>query len=240
MVAVPTGPAHQAGPRPQRHEPLSPFVTFDDVTLESLDDAHDQARAPSLWVDLLRDPEAAVARMLDPSALQSAIVGSLLTVAICTGAFAFIVRFDEGALKAASGALWLAGSTLLAVAAALGPIHATSLLVAARVPMARLVAVLLGAVAAGAVVLAPLAPIVRLLHQRDEIWLGPISLVSAFAVSGLVAGTAVNALLHALAVASGPSALSDSDEFRVGILARMAMVFLGFTVALAWGMGAFQ
>lgn len=216
-------------------EPLSPFVSWEDETL-SLEPPELSTR----WLEELRDPAAVVERLMDARALAQTIAGSLALIALGTGVFALVLRLDLGASAAALSALRLVASMLLALAAALGPIQAASLVMAARVPLGRLVGVLLGAVAAGSLILAPLAPLVRLMHQRDLHMGGPLSLVAAFGVAALVAGFSMRALLFALARASVERPLTASEDFRVGVVARLSCVFLAFTVALAlWTLGAF-
>ncbi|MGC4114623.1 MAG: hypothetical protein QM765_08435 [Myxococcales bacterium] len=229
-------------------EALSPFVSWAAEDREALpDELVTPAGRTSLLVDLLRDPRAVAERLLDPARVPSLVLGSLGLIVVSTAFFVVITMIARGshafALQAIQGAL----NVLIAVAAALGPIYATSVLVSARMPMARLVATLLAASATGSLVLAGLAPVVYVLWKIDPFWAGNLSLVSAFGVAGLAGGARIHALLLTTAEAVTRSALGDPDAslapydaFRVGILARMALVILGFTTALAiWGFGAF-
>ena len=84
---------------------------------------------------------------------------------------------------------------LLALAASLGPIYAASILLAARVPLARLVAALLASAATGSLVLAGLAPPLYLMWRLDSEWAGPLTLCAAFLLSGLSAGARIHRLL---------------------------------------------
>ncbi len=240
------GPTTALAPR---GEPLSPFVAWSDEQRAALDvasvDPPEQRRSP--FVEMVTDPGRFAARILDPRELQAVIVTSTAAVVLGAGAFALIVRMDAGVLTAVGAAGRLALSVLLAIAAALGPIHAAGILVAARVPLPRLVAVMLGSNAVGMLVLAPLAPVVRFLAIQDAEWVGPLALVGAFALAATLAGVTLWRLLRALAVAmlhalGGPrAALSESDTFRVGIVSRLALVFMGYTAMLAlWGLGAFS
>lgn len=230
-------------PTGARSEPLSPFVAWTDDARAPIEVAPGRR---SLFVEMVAEPALYAARLLEPGRTQATIGAT--TAAMVTGAvlFAALVRLDEGLLVALGAGLRLALSLLLAVAAALGPIHAAGLLVAARVPLPRLVAVMMGAMAAGTTVLAPLAPLVRFLHRYDAMWAGPLALVGAFGLGSLVAGVTLSRLLGALAretlrAREGRSAeLAEADVFRVGIVSRLALVFLGYTAMLAlWGLGAF-
>lgn len=238
-------------PNPPRAEgePLSPFVAWSDDVRGALDVGPlEQARARrNVFVEIVTEPDRFAARILDARELQSAIVTATAAVVLGTAAFAAVVRMDEGPLTAVGAAGRLALSVLLAIAAAMGPIHAAGILVAARVPLPRLVAVMMASTAVGMLMLAPLAPVVRFLHDYDAMWMGPLALMGAFAMAATVGGVTLWRLLRELAVAmararGGERArLGDSDTFRVGIVARLSLVFMGYTAMLAlWGLRAFS
>ena len=234
--------------RPRRFEPVSPFVAWSADERAPLPDLVDIEAPASLVADLLRDPDAVVERLLDPQRIQSLVLGTLLVIGITTGFFGATAasgRFGGDVLRA--GTL-VPLNALMALAAALGPIYATGLLVAARLPLAKLVATLLSSAATGALILGALAPIPYALWEIDPVWAGPLSLVGAFALSAVVAGARMHGLLRMLAeaIAKGTEEgdksgeLSDGDRFRVGIIARMSLLFLAFTSALSmWAFDAF-
>lgn len=235
-------------PPPLRpREPLSPFVAWSPADRRIPDALLGGEPTPSLLVELLRDPEAIVGRILDPARQLTLVVGAI-------GAAAAGTAFFTATMAAARhlGVLWLpslvaAFDFLLAVGAALGPIYATGLLVSARLPLARLIAAMLAATATGALLLGGLAPAVYALWQLDREWYGPLGFVAAFAFAGLAGGARLHELLTLLALRisretrGDPSAvLSGEDAFRVGILARVAMMTLAFTLSLAlWAFDAF-
>jgi hypothetical protein len=134
----------------------------------------------------------------------------------------------------------------MALAASLGPIYATSILLAARVPLARLVAALLASAATGSLLLAALASPLYLLTRLNAEWAGPLMLTSAFLLAGSAAGARVHRLLGLMAEQVTRNALGDSaaklsgeDAFRVGILARISCMVLAFTLALGfWAFNA--
>ncbi|MFP2934106.1 hypothetical protein ACLESO_55075, partial [Pyxidicoccus sp. 3LG] len=147
-------------------------------------------------------------------------------------------------------AAWLASAltalnVLLSLAVSLGPIYVTGILVAARVPLARLVAALLASAATGVLLLAGLAPPLYLLWGLDSEWAGPLMLTAAFLLAGGAAGLRVHRLLELMAESVTRTALGDptavlgeADAFRVGILARIACMMVAFTLAL--GVWAFD
>jgi hypothetical protein len=121
------------------------------------------------------------------------------------------------------------------------PIYAASILVAARVPLARLVAALLASAATGSLLLAGLAPPLYLLWRLDSEWAGPLLLTAAFLLSGGAAGARIHRLLSLLAesvtraaLGNPTAALSAEDTFRVGILARVSWMMVAFTSALGF------
>jgi hypothetical protein len=135
-------------------------------------------------VDLLRDPSAVTERLLDPQRLQGVVLGSVGIIAGCTSFFAVAatVARGQGSLWAAAGLTSL--NVLMSLAASLGPIYATSILLASRVPLARLVAALLAAAATGSLLLAALASPLYLLMRLNAEWTGTITLVSTFLLAG--------------------------------------------------------
>jgi hypothetical protein len=64
--------------------------------------------------------------------------------------------------------------------------------------------------------------------------MGPLSVVFAYALAGIIGGARLYRLLRELAASTvGRPELTDSELFRVGVLARVAMMTLGFTLSLA-------
>lgn len=243
----PSPSAAPTGARSPGREPLSPFVAWSAEAQAplSLEAPSDDGEGRGMLVEIITAPERFALRVVEGRGMEATIAGLLGVAVLGSAAFALVVRLDLGLLVAVGAGLRLALSVVLAVAAAIGPIHAAGVLVAARVPLPRLVAVMLASTAVGAAALAPLGPVVRFLHGYDAEWWGPLSLVGAFVVAAAVASVTLRRLLLALAeeasAASGRGALSEGDLFRVGIVARMALVFLGYTSVLAlWGVGAFS
>lgn len=243
----PSPSAAPTGARSPGREPLSPFVAWSAEAQAplSLEAPSAEGEGRGTLVEIITAPERFAVRVVEGRGMEATIAGLLGVAVLGAAVFALVVRLDLGLLVAVGAGLRLALSVVLAVAAAIGPIHAAGVLVAARVPLPRLVAVMLASAAVGAAALAPLGPVVRFLHGHDAEWWGPLSLVGAFVVAAAVASVTLRRLLLALAEeassASGRGALSEGDLFRVGIVARMALVFLGYTSMLAlWGVGAFS
>ena len=231
------------GPMLPRIEPLSPFVPFDPADRESIpEELIAGAEQQSLVLDLLQSPESVLERVLDPARVRGTILTALMVTGGGYGLFGAATRAHTGTLEALrAGALTGAG-VAIAVAAVLAPIYGTSLLLAARLPVSRLISLLLAAVATGALVLAPLAPVVALAIGFDALWMGPIALCTAFAIAALAAAARLKTLLEGLAEeiarASGTS-LRPSDRERAGMLARIGMMLLGVCGALAlWAFDA--
>ncbi|MBI2374086.1 MAG: hypothetical protein HYV07_08810 [Deltaproteobacteria bacterium] len=231
------------GSRPEatRVEAISPFVAHSAADLGELPASEESGR--SLLVDLLREPEATVRRLLDPKELAETVLGALSLLAVTTSFFAAVVMSALPYGSPLRAAAVLPINVLLALAAALGPMYATGIIVAARVPMSRLVAVVLAASATGAAVLAALAPIPYALYRIDDQWVGPISMFSCCVLGSIAGGARLHVLLYHLARevrARSGRELSTGELFRVGIVARMSMVVLAFTVALAgWVLDVF-
>jgi hypothetical protein len=252
-VSAPDASVEPRPARPSRSpavsaEPLTPFVPWSaeeraplpEVEPAPLDERH-------LLADLLREPSAVVERLLDPARLQGLVVGSVGVIAGCTAFFAATVSAARGEGEAGGLASVLTAlNVLLSLAVSLGPIYVTGILVASRVPLARLVAALLASAATGVLLLAGLAPPLYLLWGLDSEWAGPLMLTAAFLLSGAAAGARIHRLLNLMAqtvtrAALGrPTAvLSEADAFRVGILARVACMLVAFSLALGfWGFDA--
>ena len=229
-------------------EPLSPFVAWAAEERAALPgELLAPAADASLLVEALRDPRAVVERLLDPLQGLSLVLGSVGLILAGTAFFTLIAAAARGSTHFVAQAALAGVNVLMAVAAALGPVYATSILVCARMPMGRLVATLLSSAATAALVLGSLAPVVYVLWRIDDFWAGPLALVTSFAVAGIAGGARIHRLLTIMAEAVTRAALSDptaelspDDAFRVGILARVSLMFLGFTIALAfWGFDAF-
>jgi hypothetical protein len=230
-------------------EPLSPFVPWSSEDRTPLNEA--LAATPTgdgqpFLVDLLRDPAAVTERLLDPARLQGLVLGSVGIIAGCMSFFAAAASVARG-----KEAWWISAAltslnVLMALAASLGPIYATSILLAARVPLARLVAALLAAAATGSLLLAGLASPLYLLSRLDAEWAGSLMLTASFLLAGGVAGARIHRLLRLMAETVTCKALGDSeaklsqeDAFRVGILARISWMVLAFALALGfWAFNA--
>jgi hypothetical protein len=223
-------------------EPLSPFMPWsaeERAPLSAQEAEADEERG--LLVELLREPSAIVERLLAPERLQGLVLGSVGLIAGCTSLFAATASAARGYGGAPGAAVLSSANVLLALAASLGPIYAASILVAARVPLARLVAALLASAATGSLLLAGLVPPLYLLWRLDPEWAGPLMLTSAFLLSGAAAGARIHKLLSLMAESVTRSALgnpqavlSAEDSFRVGILARVSWMMVTFTSALAF------
>jgi hypothetical protein len=174
------------------------------------------------------------------------VLGSAGIIAGCTSFFAAAASVARGQEAWWGSAALTSLNVLMSLAASLGPIYATSILLAARVPLARLVAALLAATATGSLLLAGLASPLYLLTRLNPEWAGPVMLTSSFLLAGAAAGARIHRLLSLMAETvtgqslGGASAkLSAEDAFRVGILARIAWMMLAFTLALGfWAFNA--
>jgi hypothetical protein len=230
-----------------RLEPLSPFVPWTEADRSPIpDELLHQPEQRSLLLELLREPRAIALRALDQEKNQMLVLSSLAVITLGASVFEACVVTARGAtvLELLRATALLPIDVLAAIAAAIGPIYVVGIFVSARIPLARLVSTLLASVANASLLLTVLGPIVHVLFARDPLWAGPLALVFSFLAAALVAGLRIRGLLGLLAeeiaLAGGDPGLSASDRFRVGILARMAMVYLGFTTALAmWALDAF-
>ena len=226
-----------------RPEPVSPFMVWSAEDLRPVEDPSVHGDDPGLLVDLLRDPERMAERILEPQRLQPALLGALSVIVGSMMLFATVVGPAAGLelqelLRAAA---LLPLNMLLATIAAFGPAYAASILVAARMPLARLVAGICCSLAVGAVILAALSPLPHVLMKLDPLWAGPLSLVACFAVSALLTGirvrrilTSMATLVHRASLDCSAAELPEEVAHRVGIFARVAMVFLAFTVSLSF------
>jgi hypothetical protein len=227
-------------------EPISPFVVWTKDDRRSLDDLRTQ-RSPSLLVDLMQDADAMVERLLGREG-QGAVLGSLLVLVVSSAFFAVVNTSMYSSADIALGALVAPLDALMSIAASLGPIYAAGLLLAARIPLGRLVGVLMAASAHGALVLAAMTPIPYFAWRADRMYWGPGALIIVFLISGIAAGARLHKMMHRLAqriryASSDPmhDALTGGEVFRVGILARVSMMMLAFTAALAfWGFDVFS
>jgi hypothetical protein len=228
-------------------EPLTPFMPWsveERAPLPEPGTAMEPER--QLLVELLREPAAIVERLLDPARLQGLVLGSVGVIAVCTSAFAATSSAARGGDDQALSAALTSANVLMALAASLGPIYAASILVAARVPLARLVAALLASAATGSLLLAGLAPPLYLLWRLDAEWAGPLLLIGAFLLSGAAAGARIHRLLSLMAESvtraaldSPTATLSAEDAYRVGILARVSWMMVAFTSGLGfWAFNA--
>ncbi len=230
-------------------EPLSPFVSWSSEDRTSLQAVQAEAAAQAdqpLLVDLLRDPSAITERLLDPTRLHALVLGSAGIIAASTSFFAAAASVARGKEAWWGPAVLSSLNVLMSLAASLGPIYATGILLSARVPLARLVAALLAAAATGSLLLAGLASPLYLLTRLNPEWGGPLMLTSSFLLAGAAAGARIHRLLsHMAETVTGQALgepgtkLSGEDAFRVGILARIAWMMLAFTLALGfWAFNA--
>jgi len=229
-----------AAPRTDsRAEPASPFIAWSDDDRAPIADL--DLGPASLIDDLLRSPQATAERVLDPSESPELVLGALGTIVAGTACFGAIVAAARPGGSPLVTAAFAVFDVLLALAAALGPIYAASILAAARLPLSRLVATLLSSAAVGSLLLAALAPLPYGLWKVDDTWAGPLALVGAFAVSAIASGSRMRRLLHALAEQVDPETKpTERDRARVAIVARMSMVFVAFTTGLSlWAFDAF-
>lgn len=221
-------------------ERLSPFLPWTDAERQPLPASVLGAEVESsVFVELLRDPDAIVERIGDATRRPELVLAALASIAGGSVFLSVVTGLAMGMpnLPLASGLA--TADVLLALAAALGPIYGTSILLSARIPIARLVAILLCASAAAMMLLAGLAPIIHVLWKLDPLWLGPSSLLVAFAASALLGGARVHGLMM-LCAAHSAGVLTPDDAARVSAVARIAMLLTAFTSALAfWGFDAF-
>ncbi len=229
---------------PPRVERLSPFVSWSEEDRRPL--AENLPAAPrSLAAVLLRDPIGTVERLADPAQHLGVLLVALGLVTSGASAFAGATAVSMQSAQPLRMAALASVNALLALAAALGPIYATGILLSTRVPLARLVAILLSAAAAGAMLLGGVAPVLHVLWKLDGEWLGPLGLMTSFTLSAVLVGARVRRLmlLSALAasrVSDSKAELSPEDAARVATLARVALIATGFTSALSlWAFDVF-
>lgn len=214
-------------------ECLSPFVDSpeDGPALSELI----SRQPPSLLKELLTNPGAIAERMLDPAQAPRAMAQTLaLLVATSALTGGFLASLSGGEVLRAAALLPVA--VVLAVGAAMGPVAATAVMAGARVPWQLLAAALTAAVTAGTLTLVALVPVAVVLMRVDAEWAGPLAIVGAFAVAGLVSGGRIHAVLRALAqgvCARTGSALVGERVSRINLVGRVAFVQLAFTMSLA-------
>ena len=221
---------------PAPREPLTPFLPWDDDgrVPEQLEPTE-----PPLLVALLREPAKVAALLLDPQGTQRVVLASLASAMACS-LFRAVAVGQSFRPSLALPALELGLAVLLGAAAALGPVYATSLLLSARVPLGRLGAAMLAALAAGSLLLAGMAPPVVLAWRMDPVELGPFAVLIAFVIVAVVTGARMHRLLfelaqQTLATVKGPTArLTPAESGRVGVVARIAWMMLGLTTVLAF------
>ena len=213
---------------------LSPFLAWNEEDRAPLPEALLAAPDDSLVVDLLNDPAAVVARLDAPLPLQRTVLASVTMVAAATAVLGLVVARATGPGATFATASLCVVDAFVAMAAALGPIHATSILLAARIPLARLAAIQLAGAAAGSVAAAALAPVVHVLWALDRLWLGPLALFGTFLVGATVGGVRVWRLMHLHADRVSGGTLGVDDAFRVGVVARVAMMMTALTSSLAF------
>lgn len=215
------------------HEFISPFIDASD-TGPALIDLLDR-QPPSLLKELLTSPEAIAERMLDPAEAPRSMSQTLLMLlgasALTGGLLASISGSDV--LRAAA---LLPIAIVLAVGAAMGPVAATAVMSGARLPWQLLAAALTAAVTAGALTMVALIPVAVVLWRIDSEWAGPLSVVSAFIISGYVSGRRIRTMLDSLAhlVCERTSTPIEGAALeRIGLVGRVGLVQLSFTMSLA-------
>ncbi|MFT3839437.1 MAG: hypothetical protein QM723_20810 [Myxococcaceae bacterium] len=189
-----------------------------------------------LVTDLVRRPEAIAERVLDAPRVETVVKASLTATLLGSAAAGW---FAFGAFDPAiswEAALLVPLHLHAALIAAIGPLYAVSVMLNARIPLARLVAVMLAAAALSALTLGATAPLISYLFHRDHVWLGPLAMVAAFVVSGLAGGLRLHSLLLATAHAHAQRSsrqMTPELLFRIGIFARVGTMLLGLTTSLA-------
>lgn len=215
-------------------ETLSPFVTWEETDRAPLpEELLHNPEHRSIATELLRSPEAIIDQLSSRSGAQRLILGAIGWVALGTVSFTLMQETEPSLMKRAYGAPLLALHLLAVVAATLGPIYGTALLQQTRIPMTRLIATLLAAMATGTILLGALSPLLRVLAQRDELW-GAMATALAFVLAGGTAGRRIHRLLVVQAENIAGGQLSSDDAYRVGIVARVAFVLLGLCTALVF------
>lgn len=227
-------------------EPLSPFVAWQAEVRSPFPEALlVRRREPSLLDALTRDPDEAARRLLLPEESHRFVVGALTVLVGSATAFAMVAAELRHAAHPLGAGLAFAANLLLALGAAVGPIHAAMVLMAARIPLSRLIAVLVGGLAAGGLLLLGFTPAVLAMQSLDDQLLGPAAIVGATLLAALRSGLQVHGVLLRLAerclqsaTGEAKAVLAERDAFRVGVVARISMMVLAFTASLAlWGMG---
>lgn len=225
--------------RPHPRETLSPFLVWTEADRRPIAEELD-AREGAFVVDLLQDSERIAERLADPVRRQGAIVGAAGVIACAMPAFALVVGNALTVQNLPALAAVATANTLLALAAALGPTWGASVLFAARLPLARLVAILLCSAATGALVLGGLAPVVHVAWRLDPMWYGPGALFAAMLLAACVAGSRVYRLMLASAALASGGELEPGDRARVVRVAEWALLMIAFTSSLSlWAFDVF-
>lgn len=213
---------------PERSSPFLP-----DPGPPFLDGPRPEA-APSILTELLARPDLVADRMLDARRHGGLVLASLLCIGVSCGFFGAVAMSRFGPDRMARSALLCGADVLIALAAALGPIYAAGVLLAARVPMAQLVSVLVSSAASGCLILGALAPLPHAGWALDVGTWGPCSTFGCFLVAAIVTGVRLHALLVRLAARMRLVPASADAPRRIGILARSALLIVAFTNALAF------
>ena len=213
-------------------EPMSPFLRWTVEDRRPIADDLPATEGNSLLVDLLRSPENILARLASPESAQATILGALGVFAGATAFFAAVVGRASGAPNLPALVLLATIDAMLALAAAIGPIQGASIVLAARIPMTRLVAILLCAAATGALVLAGATPVIHVLWQLDPVSIGPGSLLIALVLGALAGGARIYRLTMLCAESNGP--LDRADRARVTEVSEIAMLTMVLTSSLAF------
>ncbi len=221
-------------------ERLSPFLAWSDADRKPIaEELPEPGEDGAFVIELLQDPVAIAERLTDPVRRQKAVLGAVSVVLCATPAFALVVGNALAVQRLPVLLAVATGNALLALAAALGPTWGASVLFAARLPLSRLVPILLCSAATAALVLGGLAPVVHSAWRLDPVWSGPASLFAAMLFAACVAGSRVYRLMLLSAeLASG--SLSRDDRRRVVRVAEWALLMLAFTSSLSlWAFDVF-
>lgn len=214
-------------------ECVSPFVDSRDDGPALADLL--QRQPPSLLKELLTNPGAIAERMLDPAEAPKSMAQTLaLLVATASLTGGFLASLSGGTVLRAAALLPVA--IVLAVGAAMGPVAATALIAGARLPWQLLAAALTAAVTAGVLTMVALVPVAVVLMRFDAEWAGPLAIVGAFVVAGIVSGLRIHAVLRALArvvCERTGEPLAGERVGRINLVGRVAFVQLAFTMSLA-------
>lgn len=215
---------------------LSPFLRWSEEDRRPLPALSAPASKPGWLARLLCDPSGTVADLAGSSGLQRTILRAVAVLATSTAVFALLTGQVLGSHRPLVNAAFYALWELAALAAAAGPVYGTGLVLGARVPLSRLVALLLASAATGVTLLASLSPLVLVIVRAELFQIGAVTFFALVFLGGAVAAARFRNLLHLFArgLSPGHEALSREDAERVATLARVAAVVTAFTSTMAF------